>query len=39
VGRLDHFDSQENCWREILVEDQQATPADTAASRLDFAPG
>jgi hypothetical protein len=37
VGHLDRFDPEQNCWREILVEDQRATPADTAASRIDFA--
>ena len=27
----------ENAWQEIVVEDKRATPADTAACRLDFA--
>ena len=37
VERLDHFDHEDNCWQEILVEDGRATPADVAASRIDFA--
>jgi hypothetical protein len=37
VERLDHFDDEESCWEEILVEDGRATPADLAASRIDFA--
>ena len=37
VQRLDHYDSEEGGWREILVEDRRATPADVAATRLDFA--
>ena len=37
VERLDHFDDEDNCWQEILVEDERATPADVAASRIDFA--
>jgi hypothetical protein len=37
VERLDHFDREESQWREIVVEDRRAGPAETAASRLDFA--
>jgi hypothetical protein len=37
LQRLDHFDSEEGAWMEALVEDKRATPADTAASRTDFA--
>jgi hypothetical protein len=37
VERLDYFDDAENCWREIIVEDKRATPADIAACRIDFA--
>jgi hypothetical protein len=37
VERLDQFDSDAGEWREILVEDQKAGPADIAASRIDFA--
>ncbi len=36
IARLDHFDEQENCWREIVLEDKRATPAEIAACRLDF---
>ena len=37
LGRLDEFDADTGEWREILVEDQKAGPADIAASRIDFA--
>ena len=37
MERLDRFDKQADEWQEILVEDRHATPADVAASRLDFA--
>jgi hypothetical protein len=37
VDRLDQFDPVEEAWLEILVEDRRATPADVAASRIDFA--
>jgi hypothetical protein len=37
VERLDQFDPVEEEWQEILVEDRRATPADVAASRIDFA--
>ena len=37
VERLDHYDEEEECWREALVEDRRAGPAEIAASRLDFA--
>ena len=36
VERLHHWDPQDEEWREILVEDQTATPADLAACRIDF---
>ena len=36
VERLDHYDVDESGWREILVEDRRATPAEIAASRIDF---
>jgi hypothetical protein len=36
VERLDYFDEEENRWREIVVEDKRATPADIAACRIDF---
>jgi len=37
VERLDRCDRNDGQWQEILVEDRHATPADIAASRLDFA--
>jgi DNA-binding NarL/FixJ family response regulator len=37
VGRLDHYDVEDDAWREILIEDRRAGPAQTAAARLDFA--
>jgi len=33
---LDLFDDAKQEWKEVLVEDKHAGPADTAASRLDF---
>jgi hypothetical protein len=37
VERLDQFDAEEDMWREVLVEDRRAGPADTAAARIDVA--
>ena len=37
VERLDHFDDEENAWREMLLEDRNTGPAEVAATRLDFA--
>jgi hypothetical protein len=37
MNRLDHYDADEGGWLEIVVEDRTATPADVAATRLDFA--
>ena len=37
VERLDQFDSTGDEWKEVLIEDRRATPADVAASRIDFA--
>jgi hypothetical protein len=37
VERLDQFDESDHEWKEVLVEDRRATPADVAASRIDFA--
>ena len=37
VQRLDRYDVKDAEWREILVEDRSATPADIAAMRIDFA--
>jgi DNA-directed RNA polymerase specialized sigma subunit len=36
VRSIHHWDDQEQQWQEILVEDKTATPADLAASRIDF---
>jgi hypothetical protein len=36
VERLDRYDSEEQAWREILIEDKNAGPAATAMIRLDF---
>jgi len=37
VGRLDRYDQRKQEWKEILIEDRHAGPAETAASRIDFA--
>ncbi len=37
VERLDRFDEEEGCWREAIVEDHRAGPAETAAARIDVA--
>ena len=37
VERLDHYDSEEQAWSEVLVEDRRAGPAETAIVRIDFA--
>jgi hypothetical protein len=37
VARLESCDGDTGQWQEILVEDRHATPADVAASRIDFA--
>jgi RNA polymerase sigma factor (sigma-70 family) len=34
--RLEQYDEQQDAWQEVLVEDRQATPADIAATRIDF---
>ena len=36
VERLDQYDCEENCWREVLVEDKNSGPAETAIVRIDF---
>jgi hypothetical protein len=36
VGRLDHFDEESQEWKEIIVEDRKAGPAETACCRIDF---
>lgn len=37
VERLDRYDSEENEWREVIVEDRHAGPAETAVARIDIA--
>ncbi len=37
IERLEFFDEQEQHWRQALVEDRRASPADTAAARIDVA--
>ena len=36
MERLDKYDTEENCWQEILIPDRTCTPAELAASRIDF---
>jgi hypothetical protein len=36
LERLDHYDPAKNAWRDVLIEDRKATPADLAAARIDF---
>ena len=36
VERLDRYDADEDCWQEILIPDRHCTPAELAASRIDF---
>lgn len=36
VERLDRFDVDEGEWREVLIEDRHAGPAETAAARIDI---
>ena len=37
IERLDQFDHCRGQWREVLVEDRTAGPAETAAARIDWA--
>jgi hypothetical protein len=37
MARLDRFDTEEDAWKEVLLEDRHAGPADVAAMRIDFA--
>ena len=37
VERLDKFDDRKGEWKEVLVEDRNAGPAETAAARIDIA--
>ena len=36
IERLAEFHEEDASWREILVEDRRASPADVAATRIDF---
>ena len=36
VESLHHWDQQDREWQEVLVEDKHVTPAELAASRIDF---
>ncbi len=36
LERLDEYDETEACWKEILIPDRTCTPAELAASRIDF---
>ena len=36
VERLDKYDAEDECWEEILIPDNTCTPAEMAASRIDF---
>jgi len=36
MERLDKYDTEAECWQEILIPDQTCTPAELAASRIDF---
>jgi hypothetical protein len=36
LERLDHYDSDEDTWKEIIIEDRHAGPADVVRVRLDF---
>lgn len=37
VERLDRFDERKGEWKEVLIEDRKAGPAETAAARIDIA--
>ncbi len=38
VERLDHFDEEENCWREAVVQNTKSAPVtDVVAFRVNFA--
>ena len=36
VQQLNRYDTKDAEWREIVVEDRQSTPADIAATKIDF---
>jgi hypothetical protein len=35
VKRLDHYDVEDDGWKEILIEDRHAGPAETAIAKID----
>ena len=35
VERLDKYDTEDECWEEVLIPDNTCTPAELAASRID----
>jgi hypothetical protein len=37
IERLDRYDAEKGEWREVLLEDHHAGPAETAAARIDIA--
>jgi hypothetical protein len=37
VERLDHYDDEEDAWKEVLIEDKHSGPAEVAATKIDFA--
>jgi hypothetical protein len=37
MERLDHFDTAENTWKELIVQDRHTTPAEVVRVRIDFA--
>jgi hypothetical protein len=37
IERLDKFDDKKGEWKEVLLEDRNAGPAETAAARIDIA--
>ena len=37
VERLDKFDARKGEWKEVLIEDRHAGPAETACARIDIA--
>jgi hypothetical protein len=37
IGQLDHYDRDGGTWREVVVEDRRAGPAEIAITRIDFA--
>jgi hypothetical protein len=36
LEQLDRWDDRKECWKEALLEDRHCTPAELAASRIDF---